>query len=106
MRDETTASVETQWARVRGILRAEVGEVAYRSWLKPLTLAGIEDGEVRIAVPTRFMQDWVRTHYAERLRALWKAENKVIRSIEIIIASAAPSRPAAERPAVTSRPDL
>ena len=106
MRDETTASVETQWARVRGKLRAEFGEVAYRSWLKPLTLAGIEDGEVRIAVPTRFMQDWVRTHYAERLRALWKAENKVIRNIEIIIATAAPSRPAAERPAMMPRPDL
>ena len=106
MRDETTASVETQWARVRGKLRAEFGEVAYRSWLKPLTLAGIEDGEVRIAVPTRFMQDWVRTHYAERLRALWKAENKIIRSIEIIIATAAPSRPAAERPALMPRPEL
>ncbi len=106
MRDETTASVETQWARVRGKLRAEFGEVAYRSWLKPLTLAGIEEGEVRIAVPTRFMQDWVRTHYAERLRALWKAENKVIRNIEIIIATATVSRPAAERPAMAPRPDL
>jgi len=106
MRDETTASVETQWARVRGKLRAEFGEVAYRSWLKPLTLAGIEDGEVRIAVPTRFMQDWVRTHYAERLRALWKAENKVIRNIEIIIASATVSRPVTDRPAVAPRPDL
>jgi chromosomal replication initiator protein len=106
MRDESTASVETQWARVRGKLRAEFGEVAYRSWLKPLTLAGIEDGEVRIAVPTRFMQDWVRTHYAERLRALWKAENKIIRNIEIIVATAALSRPAGERPVVTPRNDL
>ena len=25
-----------QWARVRGRLRAEVGEAAFRSWLKPL----------------------------------------------------------------------
>jgi chromosomal replication initiator protein len=99
MRDDTTPTVETQWARVRGKLRAEFGEVAYRSWLKPLTLAGVEDGEVRIAVPTRFMQDWVRTHYAERLRALWKAENKSVRGVEIIVAPPASSvaRPAAER---------
>jgi chromosomal replication initiator protein len=89
MRDESTPTVETQWARVRGKLRAEFGEVAYRSWLKPLTLAGIDDGEVRIAVPTRFMQDWVRTHYAERLRALWKAENKAIRNVEIVVATPA-----------------
>ncbi len=100
MRDESLPTVETQWARVRGKLRAEFGEVAYRSWLKPLTLAGIEDGEVRIAVPTRFMQDWVRTHYAERLRALWKAENKVVRNIEIVVAAPMVVRPQAERAAM------
>src|SRR6184192_1628750 len=87
MRDENAPTVETQWARVRGKLRAEFGEVAYRSWLKPLTLAGVDEGEVRIAVPTRFMQDWVRTHYAERLRALWKAENKLVRNVEVVVAA-------------------
>ena len=34
------ATIVEQWARVRGRLRTEVGEAAYRSWLKPLTLAG------------------------------------------------------------------
>jgi len=111
MRDEPAApTVETQWARVRGKLRAEFGEVAYRSWLKPLTLAGIDEGEVRIAVPTRFMQDWVRTHYAERLRALWKAENKAIRAVEIVIATPAAavrSVTAADRsPIQVGRPDM
>ena len=99
MRDESAPTVETQWARVRGKLRAEFGEVAYRSWLKPLTLAGIEEGDVRIAVPTRFMQDWVRSHYADRLRALWKAENKAIRAVEIIVAAPATTiaRPLVDR---------
>ena len=109
MRDESTPTVETQWARVRGKLRAEFGEVAYRSWLKPLTLAGIDDGEVRIAVPTRFMQDWVRTHYAERLRALWKAENKTIRNVEIVIATPAAavrSVAAGERTMQIGRPEM
>ena len=54
--------VSAQWARVRGLLRAEVGESAYRSWLKPLTLLAVEDGAVRIATPTRFMRDWVASH--------------------------------------------
>jgi len=117
MRDETAATVETQWARVRGKLRAEFGEVAYRSWLKPLTLAGVDEGEVRIAVPTRFMQDWVRTHYAERLRALWKAENKGVRTVEIVVAAPVtavrtiptldrtqPMRPDKPRPVTAPRP--
>ncbi|MCA0452295.1 MAG: chromosomal replication initiator protein DnaA, partial [Proteobacteria bacterium] len=83
-------SLEAQWVRVRARLKVEFGEAAYRSWLKPLTLVSQEDGVVRIAVPTRFMQDWVRQHYADRIKSLWRAENKAIRLIEVIVQMAAP----------------
>jgi chromosomal replication initiator protein len=39
------------------MLRSEVGESAYTSWIKPVTLIGIESGVVRVTVPTRFMRD-------------------------------------------------
>ena len=71
-----TVALQAQWARVRGRLREEYGEPAYRSWLRPLTLVGLADGVLRIAVPARFMRDWVAQHYADRLRALWKARTK------------------------------
>jgi chromosomal replication initiator protein len=74
-----------QWARVRGRLRSEVGEAAFRSWLKPLTLVGAKDGIVRMAVPTRFMRDWVRSNYADRIFALWGDENDVISKVEIVV---------------------
>jgi chromosomal replication initiator protein len=80
-----------QWARVRGRLRAEVGEAAFRSWLKPLTLLSAKKGVVRMAVPTRFMRDWVRSNYAERISALWGEEDDVVRKIEIVVQP--PSRP-------------
>lgn len=83
--------IDQQWARVRGRLRDEVGEAAFKSWLKPLTLTEIDDGEVRIAVPTRFMRDWVLTHYAERIRALWSVENDGVHSVDIVVATAAPT---------------
>ncbi|NNG04860.1 MAG: chromosomal replication initiator protein DnaA [Inquilinus sp.] len=82
--------IDQQWARVRGRLREEVGEATYKSWLKPLTLAGIEDGEVRIAVPTRFMRDWVVTHFVDRLRALWAIENAGIEGVDIVVAKTRP----------------
>ncbi|MEO3432302.1 chromosomal replication initiator protein DnaA [Inquilinus sp. CAU 1745] len=84
--------IDQQWARVQGRLRDEVGEAAFKSWLKPLTLTEIDDGEVRIAVPTRFMRDWVLTHYAERIRALWSVENDGVHSVDIVVAAAAPPR--------------
>ena len=74
-----------QWARVRGRLREEVGEVQYRTWLRQMTLAGVSDDEVTIILPTRFLRDWVRAHYGDRIRALWHAENARIRRVELRI---------------------
>ncbi len=85
------ASVIEQWARVRGRLRAEVGEAAYRSWLTPLTLAGARNGKLRLAVPTRFMRDWVASNYAARLDSLWSEEDPSIVGIEIVVQP--PARP-------------
>ena len=85
------ATVIEQWGRVRGRLRSEVGEAAYRSWLKPLTLAGSRNGKLRLAVPTRFMRDWVASNYAERLRALWNEEDPSVGGIEIVVQP--PARP-------------
>jgi len=85
------ATVIEQWTRVRGRLRTEVGEAAYRSWLKPLTLAGSRNGRLRLAVPTRFMRDWVASNYAARLFALWNEEDPSVGGIEIVVQP--PARP-------------
>ncbi len=95
------------WDRVRGRLREEVGDAAYRSWLRPITVHEVQDGAVRLALPTRFMRDWVATHYGERIRVLWGAENPAVRSVEIVVntsraALAAVTAPAVSPPAVSS----
>jgi chromosomal replication initiator protein len=81
--------LNAQWARIRGRLRAEYGEATFRSWLKPLTLAGRRGADLRVAVPSRFMRDWVTTHYGDRIKALWSNENPEIRSVEVIVDSLA-----------------
>ncbi|WP_207460357.1 chromosomal replication initiator protein DnaA [Azospirillum sp. SYSU D00513] len=84
------SSLDQQWVRIRGRLKDEIGETAYRSWLQPLSVGGLRGGELRILVPTRFMRDWVMTHYADRIRALWSMENPEVQSIDIVVAAAAP----------------
>jgi chromosomal replication initiator protein len=81
-------TVDAQWARVRGRLRAEYGEAAYKSWLKPLTFKTLDGSQVRLSAPTRFMRDWVVTHYVDRIRSLWQGENPDVRSIEILVETA------------------
>jgi chromosomal replication initiator protein len=84
-------SVDAQWARVRGRLRAEVGEAAFKSWLNPLIFDGVRDGAVKMVLPTRFMRDHVMKHYAERLKSLWLGEIPGIRAVEIGVAAAEPA---------------
>ena len=44
------ASGDEQWAQVRARLRAAVGEAAFNSWLRPLTVSTETGGGVRVAV--------------------------------------------------------
>ncbi len=98
--------LQEAWARVRGRLRADVGESAYRSWLKPLTLMSSKNGVVRMAVPTRFMRDWVTGNYADRIRALWCSEDRRVKTIEIVVRPAERPSPkrATEEAAPAARP--
>jgi chromosomal replication initiator protein len=97
---ESQDPVTAAWARIRGRLREDVGEVEYRSWLRQMTLSAIEGEEVIILLPTRFLRDWVRTHYSDRLRVLWQGEHPGVRRIDIrVAAEARPPEPRGEEPA-------
>jgi chromosomal replication initiator protein len=107
------------WARIRGRLRDEVGEVEYKSWLRQMTLSSLQGEEVVVLLPTRFLRDWVRGHYGDRLRSLWQAEVPAIRRVEFRVmpeprqeprgtaaAPAAPDVVAPARPAPASEVGL
>jgi chromosomal replication initiator protein len=85
--DRTAIACEGEWMRVLGQLKAEVGEDAYRNWLRPMNLDHVDDGRVVIVAPTRFLRDWVITHYADRLLALWQAENEQVTRVSVIVAA-------------------
>ena len=73
------------WQRVRERLRAEVGEATFASWLAPLVLVGFADDQITLGVTTRFLRDWIASHYAHRIAALWAHERSGIQNVEIVI---------------------
>ncbi|WP_156878652.1 chromosomal replication initiator protein DnaA [Roseomonas gilardii] len=86
-----SANVTEAWARIRGRLREEIGEIEYRTWMRQMTLAAIEGEEAVVQVPSRFLRDWLRSQYGDRLRALWQAENLGVRRVDIRVAPASAS---------------
>ncbi|WP_299439830.1 chromosomal replication initiator protein DnaA [uncultured Rhodospira sp.] len=77
--------ISTLWDRVRRQLRREFGTAAYNSWVKPMTVTARDDSEVTLGLPTRFMRDWVMTHYADRIRALWSGSDPGGRSVRFVV---------------------
>ena len=47
------------WTRVKGRLRAEVGEAVYTSWFARMELEAVEADTAKISVPTRFLKSWI-----------------------------------------------
>ncbi|MGI4794943.1 MAG: chromosomal replication initiator protein DnaA [Janthinobacterium lividum] len=77
----------TEWTRIRSRLQREVGDVEFRSWLRNMSLVGIDGDEVTIHLPSGFMRDYVRNNYANRLNELWQEEDCGIRRVDIRVGS-------------------
>ena len=79
---------QERWLRVKGRLRAEVGEDIFSSWFARMELEDIDTETVRLSVPTRFLKSWIQAHYAERVLVCWRGEQPTLRRIDLAVRSA------------------
>jgi len=86
---EPTPEIQAAWNNVHSDMRQEFGEAVFRSWLKPLTLRAYYHGTMEVSVPTRFMRDWIQTHYADRISAMCSEKHAEIRRVQIVVVQSA-----------------
>ncbi|MGO2957551.1 MAG: chromosomal replication initiator protein DnaA [Acetobacter sp.] len=79
-------ALEKSWIRICSRLKGEVGEVEYRTWLTKIALGPVDGDEITLLLPTRFLRDWVRSQYGDRLSELWNQEVSAIRRVELQVA--------------------
>ncbi len=84
-----TPEVLAAWQAVYKDMRDEFGEAVYRSWLKPLTLQAYYHGTLEVSVPTRFMRDWIQTHYSKRILEMASVKYDDIKRLEIVVVQTA-----------------
>jgi chromosomal replication initiator protein len=92
-----TSTNQERWQRVKEQLRSELGEDVYSSWFGRMELEGAENEAIRLSVPTRFLRNWIQSHYSERVLAKWQAEDTAITRVELSVRSAAIRPPAAKQ---------
>jgi len=87
-----TPEIRALWKTVHRGMRKEFGEAIFRSWLKPLTLQACYHKTLEVSVPTRFMRDWIQTHYCARILEMCMAESSdsgSVRRLEIVVIQSA-----------------
>jgi chromosomal replication initiator protein len=75
-------AIDGKWRRIQTRLRAELGEDVFTSWFGRVELDSYDGQTVQVSVPTKFLRNWLQSHYAERLQACCKAEFAQVERID------------------------
>ncbi|MBN8811797.1 MAG: chromosomal replication initiator protein DnaA [Sphingomonas sp.] len=92
-RDGMEAAVAKAWSHVRANLRRSAGQRLFDQWLKPVVLIEGSNAEVvRLGLPSAFMTQWVKNHYAERLLLEFRGQIPAVRNVSIETLAEEPKR--------------
>ena len=93
--EQIAAPLEAAWDSIRTGLRRDLGVRTFDGWLKPAEIGDFDadSGELALVMPSKFMADWVRSHFGDRLNLAWRSTLPLVREVRIVAAADAP-RPA------------
>jgi chromosomal replication initiator protein len=84
-----TADLENVWGRVTERLRRDIGDSAWRNWIKPLRVSRLQDGTLTLEAGSSLARDRVSSQYADRLRVISAAEYGSVKQVEVKLAAPA-----------------
>lgn len=99
-----SSEIDPAWCEMQQLLRNRLGETAYRRWLEPVKaeVKTNDSGLVLVmAIPTRFMRDWIEAHYGDVIRMLWQ---QISGTNEVELTVSSPLIKAAKEVKVASKP--
>lgn len=82
---QISPAINGEWSQVCSHMRDEIGDAAFDSWFKPMSIRSVEQGVANISVPTRFMRDWVVNNYLPQIQALWSSLNNSVTEVEVTV---------------------
>ena len=74
MSDAAKDGLKQSWDNIARRLRAELGEDLYSSWFVRMEPEDYRDGQLAVSVPTRFLRNWIQSHYSDRLLKVAQTE--------------------------------
>ncbi len=94
-------ALTASWQRVTQRMRKDIGEAAWRSWIKPLSVSRLEDGTLTLEASSSLARERVNSQFADRLRVMSAAEFGNVQQVEVRIARAAGRKLPSAPPRIT-----
>ena len=85
--DGGTKSDLENGGRVTERLRHDIGDAAWRNWIKPLRVSRLQDGTLTLEAGSSLARDRVSSQYADRLRVISAAEYGSVKQVEVKVAA-------------------
>ena len=76
---------EIVWSSIKLKLKDVYGDDEYANWLKLLTFNKLENDVIIFYAPTKFMCDWILSHYGKKILSFWRERNKSIKDISVFV---------------------
>ncbi len=76
-------AVADAWVRARLRLQSQLGEDVFVSWFGRLELGSVAEGTAHLSVPTRFLKNWIQSHYSDRILDVLSAELPAVKRLAV-----------------------
>ena len=82
-KSNNNVDIKKKWDITLSILRAELGEATFRSWFRHIQFGELIKNDLILYVPTKFMKDWIHTHYGDRILSILKNNAAPVKNVII-----------------------
>ncbi len=76
--DGTGTPIKDLWSQVVQVLKKEVPENSFKTWIDPVEISLRESGSITLQVPNKFYQGWIAENYEstlkEKIKEIWGEE--------------------------------
>lgn len=90
--DASQEDIQETWQRISRRLRSELGEDVFTSWFLRVELESLSGGVVTLSAATRFLRNWIMSHFKETLIGFWEDEVGTVHRLDIRVRGALRAR--------------
>ena len=104
MAQHSSSDIQDVWQRISTRLRSDIGDVAWRNWIKPLVVLSLEEGCLSLATNNRLTRERVIGQYLDKLRIISASEDNQIQDIEVSLRTNQSVQTASQPPRLSKMP--